>query len=297
MRWIGKSEDGNTVTLQKLKEPFPVAAHVTPDWLKANADRVRVAAVLDVETTGLSPANSQIIEIGIRSLRFDKDTGEIVAFDAAYNGLQDPGEPLSAEIQALTGLSDDILRGQSIDWPKVTSVLENASVVIAHNAAFDRGFVDLRVPVSRSKVWACSFRQVDWRAKGFTSQKLEYLAILHGFFMDAHRALADADALAYLLSLREEASGKHYMLELIENARRTQLHVVASGSPFESKDALRRRGYAWDAAAKAWHKYLYEDDWETERAWLESAAVYNGSFRGRCHALALSDNFKQGGGA
>jgi DNA polymerase-3 subunit epsilon len=179
----------------------------------------------------------------------------------------------------------------------VTSLLDAASLIIAHNAAFDRGFVDLRVPVSRSKVWACSFRQIDWRAMGYTSQKLEYLAILHGFFMDAHRALADADALAYLLSLAAEASGKPYMLELIENARKTQLHVVAANSPFESKDALRRRGYAWDPAAKAWHKYLYEDDWDAEKVWLESGAVYNGPFKGRCHALALTDNFKQGTGA
>ncbi len=291
LRWIGKSPDGSTVTLRRLPETPALVSSFDEAWMQENAAELRVGLALDVETTGLEAGRDQIIEIGLRAFRFHRLTGELVAFDEAYNGLQDPGVPLSEEIVRLTGITDADLAGQSIDWAQVTRMIETASLVIAHNAAFDRGFVDRVVPVSRSRVWACSLKLIDWREKGLPSQKLEFLSIYHGFFTDAHRALNDANALVYLLSLPAEDSDTPYLLELIENARRTQFHVAATGSPFESKDALRLRGYSWDAAAKVWHKFIFEEDHADELEWLQ-AEVYKGASRAQFRKIALVDNFK-----
>ena len=48
--------------------------------------------------------------------------------------------PLTPEVQKITGLNDQVLKGQKIDWEKVRGFFSRASVAIAHNMQFDRGF-------------------------------------------------------------------------------------------------------------------------------------------------------------
>ena len=77
--------------------------------------------------------------------------------------------------------------------------LEAASLIVAHNAAFDRPFVDRRLPVSRGKAWGCSLREVPWRGAGYASSALEFLLIKKSrLFFDGHRADADCHALLHL---------------------------------------------------------------------------------------------------
>jgi DNA polymerase-3 subunit epsilon len=294
-RWIGQSQDGQTVTLRRFSggrpEAWPVPKHVTPDWLALNSDRIRTGVVIDVETTGLNRKADTVIEIGLRRFRFDRATGELVDPGVTYTGLQDPGAPLSDDIKRLTGLTDADVAGRSIDWSVVASHLEAAQVIIAHNAAFDRSFIDRQAPVSAGKVWACSLKQIDWWSKGFTSSKLEILAIYHGFFADSHRAQSDVDATLNLLTLEDWTTRRPYLSELLANARRPIARVWATSSPFETKDALKERGYAWDANARVWTKVVFQEDAAAERSWME-AAVYKGDFRGRIEDIAATDNFK-----
>jgi DNA polymerase-3 subunit epsilon len=103
--------------------------------------------VLDVETTGIDPIKDKIIEIGI--LEFAVDGAEtsheghssVPHVIQCYSGLEDPGTPISAEITKITGLSDALVKNRRIDWPLVRDMAERASVIIAHNADFDRKFV------------------------------------------------------------------------------------------------------------------------------------------------------------
>jgi DNA polymerase-3 subunit epsilon len=283
-QWIGKSADGETVTLKRFGGRFRLAPE--PD-----KDKIRRAIALDVETTGLNRKSDRIIEIGIRSFQFNRATGELVTVGPVYEGLQDPGEPLSDDIKRLTGLTDDMLRGKAIDWKAVASLLDDASLVIAHNASFDRPFIERMTKASAEKVWGCSLKQVGWRTKGFTSSKLEVLSIYHGFFTDAHRALADADALIHLLSHEDHVTRRPYFHELLATARRPLSLVIATNSPFETKDALKERGYSWDNNERVWKRHVFRDDVAAEVAWMESA-VYKGDFRGRVVEIPLHDNFK-----
>lgn len=291
-RWLGKSKDGKTVTLNRLEGcPVQTPPYATPEWAKANAESVRIGSVLDVETTGLNQAEDSIIEIGIRQFLFNRNTGEIIALGKSYGSFQDPGKPLSAEIINLTGITDEMLTGQEIDWNKVQALLEESSVIIAHNARFDRPFLDRKAKISTEKIWACSLKQIDWTKKGFTSSKLELLNIYHGFFTDSHRAINDVDALLYLLSLPEEQNNRPYLCELLANARRPMSQVVATGAPFESKDQLKNRAYSWDAANRFWAKIIFKDEVNTETQWLEES-VYCGPFGGMIRDIPLVDNFK-----
>jgi len=290
-KWIGKSEDGNTITLKKLDRVIHAPDYVSPEWLQLNKDLVRIGIAIDVETTGLNRNDDQVIEIGLRKFLFNRENGDILSADEFYQGLQDPGHPLSAEIQQLTGLTDAMLEGQRIDWDSVNAHLDSAQLIIAHNAGFDRPFIDRNAQSSAAKIWGCSLKQIDWFAKGYTSQKLEILSIYHGFFTDAHRALSDVNALTYLLSHRDEATGKTYFAELLDNARRPFTRVFATAAPFESKDILKRRGYSWDTAQRVWSKSIFTSDLSGETQWLENN-VYGGKFRGNAVEIPITDNFK-----
>lgn len=291
-RWIGKSTDGNTVTLRKL-ESCPVAApeYATETWISNNADLVRTAMVLDVETTGLNQNEDQVIEIGLRLFDFNKNTGEVLRLGKTYSAFQDPGRPLSPKIISLTGITDEQLAGQKIDWNHVNELVGESCLVIAHNAKFDRPFIDRKSKNSTEKIWGCSFKQVDWFNKGYTSPKLELLNIYHGFFTDSHRALNDVDALLYLLSLSDAGSEKPYLMELTTNAKRPMTQVIASSAPFESKDHLKGRGYGWDNINRFWSKTIFKDELKAETDWLEDM-VYVGPFGGIARDIALADNFK-----
>lgn len=290
-QWIGKSEDGQTVTLKKFSGSFPIPSYATAEWIKENADKLRVGVVLDTETTGLNKKSDSIIEIALRPFRYNRATGELVEALEPYTALQDPGRPLSDDVKRLTGLSDADVAGKSIDWARVGKIIADAQVIIAHNASFDRPFVERSCPESASKVWACSFKQVEWARKGFNVSKLEVLSIYHGFFADSHRALSDVDALLNLLCMSDWTTRRPYLNELLTNARKPLARVNATGSPFETKDLLKERGYHWDSNGRYWYRIVFKDDATNEVAWLESA-VYKGEFRGQVIEIPITDNFK-----
>ncbi len=288
-KWRGMSEDGETVILRKFSGQFISPDYASQEWIKNHQELVKTGVVVDVETTGLDKSVDTVIEIGLRRFLFNNQNGHILKIEEAYSQLQDPGKPLSKEISNLTGLTDEVLRGKIIDWRLVERALLDVEVIIAHNAAFDRPFIEQHVKSSVGKLWACSLRQIDWNQKGFFSHKLEGLSICHGFFIDSHRALNDAEALLHLLSMGDECTT--YLYELLQAARRPFSKIIASGSPFESKDLLRTRGYRWDTLNRVWRKVLFQDQVPEEVLWLESK-VYCGRFLGKIEEIPIEDNFK-----
>ena len=65
------------------------------------------------------------------------------------------------------------------------------------------------------------------------------------------------------------------MKVLLTNARRPEIKVSALGSPFESKDALKERGYRWNADDKVWATSVAKQDLEAEVSWLKEN-IYRG---------------------
>jgi DNA polymerase III subunit epsilon len=48
------------------------------------------------------------------------------------------------------------------------------------------------------------------------------------------------------------------MSSLLENARKAHFQLWAENAPFESKDALKNRGYRWNGEARCWSVILDE---------------------------------------
>ncbi|MBL4625895.1 MAG: hypothetical protein JKY42_12265 [Flavobacteriales bacterium] len=156
-------------------------------------NRQFTAALIDLETLGLDPALHPIIEIGLLLFHFSTEDG-IFQVAETYNGLQDPGVPIPEEITAITGITNEDVAGQSIDWERVAQFLQRTDLVICHNAAFDRNHLEMQTPpliqdIVKNMAFGCSLKDVDWRSRGYESAKLEFLNFKAGYFYEGHRAL------------------------------------------------------------------------------------------------------------
>ncbi len=230
-----------------------------------------IGLALDVETTGLDHRQGRIIELAMRRFRYDR-RGVITDVDKPYQWREDPGEPLTAEVSALTGLTDMDLVGEEIDDGDALRLLRSASFVVAHNAAFDRSWIETRLPDAADLNWCCSMRQVDWRRRGFDGRVLGYLLVQNGFYHGGHRASADVDALIEMLR-HQDVDGRTALSEMIEEGGKSSWIVRAKGADFGVKDLLRARGYRWDAGRKQWWTEVSDDRLVEEQFWL-AANVY-----------------------
>jgi DNA polymerase-3 subunit epsilon len=252
-------------------------------------DAHRLAVILDTETTGIDRQHDEIIEIALRQFCFNRHTGEIIWHGTTYSGLQEASEPLSSDVKKVTGLSDEAIRGQKIDWQAVEQLVQPAALIIAHNAAFDRQFVDRYITATQTKIWACSFTQLDWSEYPVAKQPI--LALLHGFFYNGHRALNDIDALLKLLSMPSTAlPEKSYLFELLENARKPYAFVHATKAAFEVKDILKENGYRW--VNKTWSKKIHMEKVDEEMAFLAEKVYTSSANLAKVEPIALTDNFK-----
>ena len=240
----------------------------------------RTALFVDVETTGMQWMNDRIIEFAGVPFTFGVNSGRITRVGTPFVSLEDPGRSLPPAIVRLTHITDEMVTGQRIDDVQVKTLADQAALVIAHNAKFDRPFVEARFPVFADKHWACSINDVPWDAHGLTSVKLGWLLMEHaGLYFRAHRAEDDCTASIHVLATPFADDGSLPMRHLLESSRRQSIMVRAVNSPFDTKDLLKARGYQWDAGtperAKAWQKEVGEDSLETEMAWLHET-IYKG---------------------
>ena len=233
------------------------------------------AVIVDTETTGTRHESDQIIELGLTRFDYAEESGEVFRVSGVYSGLEDPGRPIPPESTAIHGITDAMVAGKRIDEARVLELTAGAKLIVAHNAAFDRPFLEARLPAFESLPWGCSFAQVPWEAEGLRGRKLEYLGWMSGFFFDAHRSEIDCRALLELLRRPLPKSRRIAFKLLLEAAAEPALRLWATGSPFETKDILRERGYRWDADRRCWSRVVPRSAAKEESEWLK-AEVYGG---------------------
>lgn len=237
----------------------------------------KIGIVLDVETTGLDPLRDEIIELGMVKFEFTSD-GRIFRIIGTFESFREPSIPIPPDISRLTGIRPEMVKGKTIDPTGVTAFVDDAAIVIAHNAGFDRRFCERAWPRFALQAWACSMSEVDWQSEGFEGTKLGYLLAGCGLFHDGHRATEDCRALLEVLARLLPGSGEPALKRLLDTARGVTVQIWAEGAPYELRETLKARGYRWsdgtDGGPRAWWIEVTESDLDAELAFLK-AEIYH----------------------
>ncbi len=157
-------------------------------------------AFVDLETTGTAAAEDGITEIGVVRVEADP-TGAAPPSITEWSTLVNPGVPIPPAIQALTGITDAMVR----DAPPFAAVADEVAAVtadalfVAHNARFDYGFLKhafARLGRSFTARVLCTVRLSRRLFPDADRHNLDSVIARHALDVsDRHRALGDARAL------------------------------------------------------------------------------------------------------
>ncbi|MGL4774700.1 MAG: PolC-type DNA polymerase III, partial [Clostridium sp.] len=170
--------------------------------------------VFDLETTGFSPKNDKIIEIGAVKV----SEGKIVD---NYSVFVNPRRNIPYKITELTGITDDMVRDAKSIEEILPEFLEfcKGSVLVAHNAPFDTGFIKyncniLRLPFDYGVLDTVPLAR--YLYPDLKKVKLNLVAKYLGIELkNHHRAVDDAKATAdILLKMFEKLRDEMEILDL-----------------------------------------------------------------------------------
>jgi DNA polymerase-3 subunit epsilon len=186
-------------------------------------------AFIDFETTGLSARRGdRVIEVGIAVL----DGSRIVD---RYQSLINPRMPIPWQIEELTGITDDMVRSAPSAREVMSEVHDfiGEMRLVAHNASFDRGFMDAefsRIRRRRKQDFICSLRVARRVYPRAPNHKLGTLVNLTGVKAAdrAHRALGDAEMTARVWShmvkvVRDKHRIRTVPIELMESLQHVRV--------------------------------------------------------------------------
>lgn len=250
----------------RLLEQIPLSAEDRcPIKLRETVGDEIALALLDFETTGFTAGSDEVIELGLVQVAYSPSFGKITEIIEITSQLECPKQTISELITSITGISNEMVAGKRIDDSHVARIVNSSNVLIAHNAQFDRAFFDIRFPEMANKVWACSVKDIDWRAHGFESAKLEYLLLKNGYFYDGHRAATDCLAMVQLFE-----SVPNALPELLANAQKASFKILAKGVSYADREVVKKRGYRWDGDNRHWWTIVSEDAYAEEKAFLNA---------------------------
>jgi DNA polymerase-3 subunit epsilon len=212
-----------------------------------------VFTVVDLETTGGTPGFAKITEIGAVRVAGGRQV-------ATFTQLVDPRQPIPAIITSITGIDDEMVADAPPIQVALPRFVEFAadSVLVAHNARFDLGFLDYELGILQRCTFPRPALDTLRLARLLYPHTRCSLANLAARFDTAvqpqHRALADAQATAELLliflaRLQEEGvTTLEEVARFCEPGARRNYHkiVLTEGLPTASGVYIMRdeRGHA-----------------------------------------------------
>ena len=188
-------------------------------WHAQRRDLADVAfTVVDVETTGATPGFSKITEIGAVRIEGGREVG-------TFSSLVNPGVPIPDMITGITGIDDATVA----DAPPIDEVLPRFvefaahSVLVAHNAQFDLGFLDYELGrLERRTFPRPALDTLRMARKLCPQQRCSLKELAYRFdtrVKPVHRALQDAQATGEILLLFLSRLEEQGMSTLEEVAR------------------------------------------------------------------------------
>src|SRR5262245_57006453 len=94
----------------------------------SDGEPTRTALFLDLETTGLKTTKDEIIEIAIVPFTYGISNGHIYEVHEPFHRLRQPANPIAPEITALTGITDAMVAGKTIDPEEISRFIATSSL-------------------------------------------------------------------------------------------------------------------------------------------------------------------------
>ena len=205
---------------------------------------------LDFETSGLSPENDLILEVG--AVIWDTDLHVPIAID---NFFVNWGIDVSEEITEINGIQQRFLDDHGLDplfaLNRLGLLEDKTEITVAHNGnLFDRPFRRewnkrlLPQPPADDRLWIDTHVDLDYPDK-VSTRRLTYLAAEHGFLNPfAHRAVFDVLTMMVILD-------KYPLEEVIFSAKQPTVLVQALVS-YDNRQLAKDNFFYWDGEKKAW---------------------------------------------
>jgi DNA polymerase III subunit epsilon len=175
-------------------------------------------AIVDLETTGAHPAWNRVTEIAVVEVQ----AGEIAS---EWSTLVNPGVTIPAGIQALTGITNEMVAGAPAFGDIAQELHERLEgrVFVAHNARFDYGFLRHEFERAGLRFQArtlCTVKLSRRLYPGYARHSLDSLIERHGLRFGPqggarHRALGDAQAVWQFLRVAAEERGAELLQETV----------------------------------------------------------------------------------
>ena len=180
-----------------MKIIYGVEAYLVPDKPSnvsnpKGQDIDTTYCVLDLETTGISFRTEKITEIGIMKVK----NGEVID---EFSTFVNPEKPIPQKVIDVTHITDDMVK----DAPTIDKILPKAlefigdSVIVAHNADFDVGFLKhncFQLGLKLENTYVDTLRLAKDLFPDYKKYKLGIIAENLGIKVEvAHRALDDVD--------------------------------------------------------------------------------------------------------
>ncbi len=204
--------------------------------------------ILDTETTALSPADGQCIEVG--AVLFHVPSRSVLCqvsflLPAASNGAE-----------AINGIAAAVSRLPQ-PWQPALALFEalvaDADALLAHNAAFDRQWFGHGCLPFLGKPWICSMEDIRWPADRHlrATPSVRDLALAYGVpVWAAHRALTDC---IYLAQVFERCAELESLLQAALEPRRLYRACLSYAERHRARDA----GFRWnEPVSGAWSRRL-----------------------------------------
>lgn len=206
-------------------------------------------AGIDLETTGLSPENDVITEVGV--VLWDWDLKSPVLF---YNSFIKTGRLVSEDITKLTGITTEMCDKYGYEEETVINELEKfilkADYLCAHNAPFDKSFLCSLYSRNGKKFKDSPIIDTSVDVpfpESITTKKLTHLAAEHGFVNPfTHRAVTDVLTMLQILS-------KYDMDQIIASATTPNVSVKAN-TTYAQRELPKALGFRWNPEKQAWVK-------------------------------------------
>jgi len=167
-------------------------------------------AIVDLETTGAHPAHHRVTEIAV----IEVDDGEV---SGEWSTLVNPESAIPAAIQALTGITNDMVAGAPTFGALAVELGARLAgrVLVAHNARFDYGFLKLefeRAGLAYRARTLCTVKLSRRLYPEHARHNLDSLIERHGLECRArHRAMGDAEAVWQFLRVAAAERGEEVL--------------------------------------------------------------------------------------